>query len=253
MNKPLPHPQISEPVSKFLAGKHQAFIAGKWQTCRPARRLTLSIREPDGSSLKSPSAMRPTWTRLLLLLRGPYLRAREPDNGQRPRQMMWKFAELIEKHADELAELESLNHGKPLANVRNVDLMLGCETLRYTAGWATKITGETIALSSAPKTHAFTVREPIGVVGQIIPWNSPIMMATWKLAPALATGCTVVLKPAEQTPLTALYLARLIQEAGIPGGVVNIVPGRSTAGAAIAAHPDIDKVAFTGSWARSAG
>jgi phenylacetaldehyde dehydrogenase len=147
-----------------------------------------------------------------------------------------------------LTELESLNNGKPLANVRNVDLMLSCETLRYTAGWATKITGETLSLSTAPKTHAFTVREPIGVVGQIIPWNSPIMMACWKLAPALATGCTVVLKPAEQTPLTALRLAQLIQEAGIPDGVVNIVPGfGETAGAAIAAHPDIDKVAFTGS------
>ena len=162
--------------------------------------------------------------------------------------MMWKLAELIEQHAAELAELEALNNGKPAPNVRNFDLMLSCESLRYTAGWATKITGETIALSSAPKVHAFTVKEPIGVVGQIIPWNSPIMMACWKLAPVLATGCTAVLKPAEQTPLTALRLGQLIQEAGIPDGVVNIVPGFGpTAGAAIAAHPDVDKVAFTGS------
>ena len=109
--------------------------------------------------------------------------------------MMWKLAELIEKNAVELAELESLNNGKPLANVRNGDLVLGCETLRYTAGWATKITGETISLSTAPKTHAFTLREPIGVVGQIIPWNSPIMMATWKLARRSRPAAAVVLNP----------------------------------------------------------
>src|SRR5204863_879247 len=122
------------------------------------------------------------------------------------------------------------------------------EVLRYTAGWATKLTGETVNLSQPGNFHAYTLREPIGVVGQIIPWNAPLMMAAWKLAPALATGCTVVLKPAEQTPLTALRLGRLIQEAGFPDGVVNIVTGfGETAGAALSAHPDVDKVAFTGS------
>jgi phenylacetaldehyde dehydrogenase len=248
MNIPLPHPQISEAVAKFVAGKHQAFIGGKWldavsgktfDTFNPSTgRVIAQVAECDAPDVdKAVSAAREAFE-------GPWSRT----TGSERARMMWKLAELIEKHADELTELESLNNGKPRPNVRNVDLMLGCETLRYTAGWATKITGETISLSTAPKTHAFTVREPIGVVGQIIPWNSPIMMATWKLAPALATGCTVVLKPAEQTPLTALYLARLIQEAGIPDGVVNIVPGFGpTAGAAIAAHPDIDKVAFTGS------
>jgi phenylacetaldehyde dehydrogenase len=248
MNIPLAHPQLSEAATKFLAGKHQAFIGGKWvdavsgktfDTFDPGTgRVIAQVAECDAPDIdKAVAAAREAFE-------GPWSRT---TGGDRAR-MMWKLAELIEQHADELTELESLNNGKPRPNVRNVDLMLGCETLRYTAGWATKITGETIALSTAPKTHAFTVREPIGVVGQIIPWNSPIMMATWKLAPALATGCTVVLKPAEQTPLTALYLARLIQEAGIPDGVVNIVPGFGpTAGAAIAAHPDVDKVAFTGS------
>jgi phenylacetaldehyde dehydrogenase len=249
MNIPLAHPHLSEAASKFLAGKHQAFIGGKWvdavsgktfDTFDPGTgQVIAKVAECDAPDIdKAVAAAREAFES------GPWSRTTGSDRAR----MMWKLAELIEKNAAELSELESLNNGKPLANVRNGDLVLGCETLRYTAGWATKITGETIALSTAPKTHAFTLREPIGVVGQIIPWNSPIMMATWKLAPALATGCTVVLKPAEQTPLTALRLAQLIQEAGIPDGVVNIVPGFGpTAGAAIAAHPDVDKVAFTGS------
>jgi phenylacetaldehyde dehydrogenase len=119
---------------------------------------------------------------------------------------------------------------------------------RYMAGWATRLNGETIPVSSPGDWHAYTLREPVGVVGQIIPWNFPLMMAAWKLAPALAAGCTIVLKPAEQTPLSALRFGELIQEAGIPDGVVNIVTGfGETAGAALAEHPDVDKVAFTGS------
>jgi phenylacetaldehyde dehydrogenase len=246
---PLAHPHLGEAAAKFLAGKHQAFIGGKWvdalsgktfETFDPGSgRVIAKVAECDKADVdKAVAAARQAFES------GAWPRT----TGSERSRMMWKLAELIEQHAAELAELESLNNGKPLANVRNVDLMLSCETLRYTAGWATKITGETIALSTAPKMHAFTLREPIGVVGQIIPWNSPIMMACWKLAPALATGCTIVLKPAEQTPLTALRLAQLIQEAGFPDGVVNIVPGFGpTAGAAIAAHPDVDKVAFTGS------
>jgi phenylacetaldehyde dehydrogenase len=248
MNKPLPNPQLSAAASKFLAGKHQAFIGGKWvdavsgktfDTFDPGTgRVIAQVAECDAPDVdKAVAAARAAFE-------GPWSRT----TGSERARMMWKLAELIEQNAGELAELEALNNGKPVPNVRSFDLMLSCESLRYTAGWATKITGETIALSSAPKMHAFTVKEPIGVVGQIIPWNSPIMMACWKLAPVLATGCTAVLKPAEQTPLTALRLAQLIQEAGIPDGVVNIVPGFGpTAGAAIAAHPDVDKVAFTGS------
>jgi phenylacetaldehyde dehydrogenase len=249
MNKPLVHPQLSEPVAGFLAGKHQAFIGGKWVDAASGK--TFETYDPSSGRVIANVAACDTVDidRAVAAARAAFESGPWPSTtGSERAKMMWKLAELIEKHADELTELESLNNGKPLANVRNVDLMLSCETLRYTAGWATKITGETLSLSTAPRTHAFTVREPIGVVGQIIPWNSPIMMACWKLAPALATGCTVVLKPAEQTPLTALRLAQLIQEAGIPDGVVNIVPGfGETAGAAIAAHPDIDKVAFTGS------
>ena len=249
MNIPLAHPHLSEATTRFLAGKHQAFIGGKWvdavsgktfETFDPGSgQVIAKVAECDAADVdKAVAAARAAFES------GPWSRT----TGSERARMMWKLAELIEQNAAELSELEALNNGKPVPNVRGFDLMLSCKSLRYTAGWATKITGETIALSSAPKMHAFTLKEPIGVVGQIIPWNSPIMMACWKLAPVLATGCTAVLKPAEQTPLTALRLGQLIQEAGIPDGVVNIVPGFGpTAGAAIAAHPDIDKVAFTGS------
>jgi phenylacetaldehyde dehydrogenase len=164
-------------------------------------------------------------------------------------RLIWKLADLLEKHAEEFAQLECLDQGKPLALARIADIPVSIDQLRYYAGWATKVEGSTIPISAhGAKFLAYTLREPVGVVGQIIPWNFPMIMATLKLAPALATGCTVVLKPAEQTPLTALMLGELIQEAGIPDGVVNIVTGYGeTAGAALAAHPDVDKVAFTGS------
>src|SRR5258708_1312587 len=129
--------------------------------------------------------------------------------GRERAQLVGGLAGLIESNRDELAELESLNNGKPIANIRHSDLAMSCEVIRYTAGWATKLSGETISLSQPGNFHAYTVREPIGVVGQIIPWNAPLMMAAWKIAPALATGCTIVLKPAEQTPLTALRLGQL--------------------------------------------
>ena len=165
-------------------------------------------------------------------------------------RLIWKLADLIEKHHEEFAQLESLDNGKPLKISRVADIPLTIEHMRYYAGWATKIEGNTIPLTlAAPSKYlAYTVREPVGVVGQIIPWNFPLLMAAWKLGPALAAGCTIVLKPAEQTPLSALRLGELIQEAGFPDGVVNIIPGYGeTAGAALAAHPDVDKIAFTGS------
>jgi phenylacetaldehyde dehydrogenase len=177
---------------------------------------------------------------------GPWSKISPSERGK----LLWKLADLLEKHAEEFAQLESLDNGKPLKIARVADLPLAIDHFRYYAGWATKIEGNTISLGLAKqgKFHAYTVREPVGVVGQIIPWNFPLLMAAWKLAPALTTGCTVVLKPAEQTPLTALRLGELIMEAGFPEGVVNIVPGfGETAGAALAAHPDVDKIAFTGS------
>jgi phenylacetaldehyde dehydrogenase len=162
-------------------------------------------------------------------------------------RLLWKLADLLEVHADEFAQLESLDNGKPCVVARAADVPLAVDCLRYFAGWATKLDGSTIPIS-VPGHVAWTLREPVGVVAQIIPWNFPLLMAAWKLGPALATGCTVVMKPAEQTPLTALRLAELVCEAGYPNGVVNMVTGYGeTAGAALAAHPDVDKVAFTGS------
>lgn len=166
-------------------------------------------------------------------------------------RLIWKLADLLEARTEEFAQIESLDNGKPLAIARVADVPLAVDLFRYMAGWATKIEGNTIPISAGTKRtqyFAYTRREPVGVVGQIIPWNFPLLMAAWKLGPALATGCCVVLKPAEQTPLSALLLAELIPEAGFPEGVVNVVTGYGeTAGAALAAHPDVDKVAFTGS------
>ena len=174
--------------------------------------------------------------------RGPWRRMAASERGR----LLNKLADLIEKHADELASLESLDNGKPYRVALAADLPLTVACYRYFAGWADKIQGRTIPVSG--NYFCYTRLEPVGVVGQVIPWNFPLLMQAWKLAPALATGNTVVLKPAEQTPLTALRVGELIVEAGFPEGVVNILPGYGpTAGQALARHPDVDKVAFTGS------
>lgn len=173
---------------------------------------------------------------------GPWRTMSASERGR----LLFKLADLIEANLEEIAQLESLDNGKPIRETRNADLPLAIDHFRYYGGWATKITGQTIPVAGSY--FNYTRHEPVGVVGQIIPWNFPLLMAAWKLGPALATGCTVVLKPAEQTPLTALYLARLISEAGFPDGVVNIVPGfGETAGQTLVNHPDVDKIAFTGS------
>ena len=166
--------------------------------------------------------------------------------------LLWRLSDLVARDADILAELESLDNGKPVGLARMVDVNGAVEYLRYMAGWATKIHGRVIHPSFAGLPGAEitvnAVRDPVGVVGQIVPWNFPLLMAVWKLAPALAAGCTCVLKPAEQTSLTALYLAELVAEAGFPAGVVNVVTGLGhEAGAALVAHPDVAKIAFTGS------
>jgi aldehyde dehydrogenase (NAD+) len=159
--------------------------------------------------------------------------------------LMYKLANVIEEEADELAALETLDNGKPISDSRAADIPLVIDCLRYYAGWADKIHGSTIPVRGDYFTY--TRREPVGVVGQIIPWNFPALMVAWKWGPALAAGCTIVMKPAEQTPLTCLRMARLAQKAGIPDGVINVVPGYGpTAGAAIVKHPGVDKIAFTG-------
>jgi acyl-CoA reductase-like NAD-dependent aldehyde dehydrogenase len=167
--------------------------------------------------------------------------------GDRGRAMT-RFATLVEEHADELAELESLDNGKPLKFARYVDVAATLSHLHYYAGWCTKIEGYTLPVS-IPSMFAYTRREPVGVAGQIIPWNFPMLMMSWKIGPALAAGCTIVLKPAEQTPLTALRVGELALEAGIPPGVLNVITGDGSTGAALVDHPGVDKIAFTGSTA----
>ncbi len=166
--------------------------------------------------------------------------------GAERARLLNKLADLIEKNSDELAQLESLDNGKPYQVAKAADLPLTVACYRYYAGWADKLQGKTVPVNG--DYFCYTRHEPVGVVGQIIPWNFPLLMQAWKLAPALATGNTVVMKPAEQTPLTALRVGQLLMEAGFPPGVVNLLPGYGpTAGAAIAKHMDVDKVAFTGS------
>jgi aldehyde dehydrogenase (NAD+) len=173
---------------------------------------------------------------------GPWKKMAASERGL----LLNRLADLIEKHADELARLESLDNGKPLSVAKAVDVKKTIACYRYFAGWADKVQGKTIPIDG--NFFCYTRHEPIGVVGQIIPWNYPMLMQAWKLAPALATGNTIVMKPAEQTPLSALRIGELILEAGFPDGVVNLLPGFGpTAGAALARHMDVDKVAFTGS------
>jgi aldehyde dehydrogenase (NAD+) len=172
---------------------------------------------------------------------GPWSRMNPSDRGR----LMHKLADAIEANREELATLESLDNGKPFADSLNIDLPLTVKCYRYFAGWADKVHGKTIPIDG--NYFCYTRHEPVGVVGQIIPWNFPLLMQAWKWGPALACGNTIVLKPAEQTPITALRVAKLAQEVGFPDGVVNVVPGYGpTAGAALAAHMDVDKVAFTG-------
>jgi phenylacetaldehyde dehydrogenase len=245
-------PQIQH-ATKFISERRKMLINGKWveavsgktfPTYNPATGEVLAqIAEGDKQDIDlAVKAARQAFEN------GPWRKMTASERGR----LMWKLADLLEKNVQEFAELESLDNGKPLAVARAADVPLAVDNLRYFAGWTTKLEGNTIPLS-VPYTPgarylAYTLREPVGVVGQIIPWNFPLLMAAWKLGPALAAGCCVVLKPAEQTPLSALRLGELITEAGFPDGVVNIVPGYGeTAGAALASHPDVDKCAFTGS------
>jgi aldehyde dehydrogenase (NAD+) len=174
---------------------------------------------------------------------GPWRKLSASERGR----LIWKLADLVEKNIDELAELETLDNGKPIFESRYVDMPMVVDVLRYYAGLATKIHGETV--NTFETAFTYTLREPVGVVGLIIPWNFPLLLASWKVGPALACGNTLVLKPAEQTPLSTLRFGELVMEAGFPAGVVNIVTGGPETGKAIVSHPGIDKIAFTGSTA----
>src|SRR5277367_2870900 len=236
----------SSAVLGFLRKPKQLLIGGKWvpaksgktfETINPANEEVLALAA-EGDKADVDEAVK--------VARKAFEEGKWPNLGphQRARYLL-KIADLIEKNADELATLETLNNGMAISLARGM-VAGAVDTFRYYAGWSTKIYGETNP--SDPSMFNYTLREPVGVCGQIIPWNGPIAMFAWKIAPALACGNVCVLKPAEQTPLTALRLGELVLEAGIPEGVVNIITGfGETAGAAIASHPDIDKVAFTGS------
>ncbi|GLX96797.1 aldehyde dehydrogenase family protein [Herbidospora sp. NBRC 101105] len=244
---------LEKSVQDFISTPRQLFIGGQWvdaasgrtfATPNPATGDTLAtIAEADREDVdRAVRAARAAFEE------GPWSRMTASERGR----IIWRIGDLIEQYGDELAQLESLDNGKPYAVARAADIPLAAELFRYMAGWATKIEGNTISLSvpylPGSEFHAYTLREPIGVVAQIIPWNFPLLMAAWKLGPALTTGNTVILKPAEQTPLSALRLAEIMAEAGLPDGVVNVLPGYGeTAGAALAAHDGVDKVAFTGS------
>ncbi|MBC1935727.1 aldehyde dehydrogenase family protein [Listeria grandensis] len=233
-------------VEKFLSVPQKLFINGTWvdsisgknfETLNPATGETITLAAEAGEAdidLAVKAARHAfeigEWSKLSGIERG---------------NLINKLADLMEENKEELAQLDSLDNGKPIQETRNADVPLSIEHFRYYAGWASKIFGQSIPVTG--DFLNYTRHEPIGVIGQIIPWNFPLLMAAWKLGAALATGCTVVLKPAEQTPLSALYLAKLSQEAGFPDGVLNIVTGAAKTGEALVDHPNVDKIAFTGS------
>jgi acyl-CoA reductase-like NAD-dependent aldehyde dehydrogenase len=242
------HPaSLSEPTRIFVERPHRLLIGGERvsavdgrtfptidpATGRPVAQIPLAAAEDvDRAVVAARRALAGEWSALSAADRG---------------LLMQRLAGLLEDHAEELAEIESLDNGKPLTMARTVDLPGAIAHLCYFAGWPTKIEGETIPV--AGKFHCYTRLEPVGVCGQIVPWNFPLVMAMWKIAPALAAGCAVVLKPAEQTPLSALRLGELALEAGIPAGVLNVVTGDGKTGAALVDHSGVDKIAFTGSTA----
>jgi aldehyde dehydrogenase (NAD+) len=240
----------TEPVARRNRPRiHQTecFIGGQWlpaksgqtfETIDPAtEEVIANVAEGDAADIDlAVTAARQQFDG------GEWSRLDARDRGR----LINKLADLIEEEAADLAALESLDNGKPIRDAKAADLPLTIDCLRYYAGFADKIHGQTIPIRG--NYFCYTRKEPVGVVGQIIPWNFPMLMVAWKWGPALATGCTIVMKPAEQTPLTCLRMARLAQKAGIPDGVINVVPGYGpTAGGAIIKHPGIDKIAFTGS------
>lgn len=227
------------PNRLYIGGEWVAAADGKtFETLNPATGDVIAEvaeagpREIDAAVQAARSALSGPWAGMSAAERG---------------RLIWRIADAIEARADDLARLESLDNGKPIREAQ-IDIREAIDCFRYYAGWATKVHGETIPVRG--NALNYTLREPVGVVGAIIPWNFPLLMAAWKVAPALACGNAVVLKPAEQTPLSALELAVIAHEVGLPPGVLNVVPGfGETAGTALVRHPDVDKIAFTGSTA----
>jgi phenylacetaldehyde dehydrogenase len=241
--------RITSKTAEFFSRQHRMLIDGRFVPAASGK--TFPVYNPATGEVVAhvPEAEQEDVDRAVLAARhafdeGPWRKMTTSQRGQ----LIWKLADLLEANLEEFAEIESLDNGKPFSVARAADVPLAVDMFRYMAGWATKISGSTLNFSNPDAFHSYTTREPIGVVAQIIPWNFPLLMAAWKLAPALAAGCCVVLKVAEQTPISGLRLAELIQEAGFPAGVVNVLTGFGEgAGAPLAAHPLVEKVAFTGS------
>jgi acyl-CoA reductase-like NAD-dependent aldehyde dehydrogenase len=240
---------LSEPARSVAAGPHRLVIGGELLEAADGRSFETLDPATGRAIAEVPQGGAEDVDRAVRAAREAFEDGRW--NGvaaaERTRRLL-ALADIVEDHADELAELESLDNGKPVKLARRVDVALTVEHLRYFAGWPTKIAGDVLPVAQ-PNMHCYTRKEPVGVCGQIIPWNFPLLMAAWKLGPALAAGCTTVLKPAEQTPLTALRLGQLALEAGLPEGVLNVVTGDGETGAALVDHPGVDKLAFTGSTA----
>ena len=244
---------LSDDTRRFLAQPKRMAIGGEWVEALGGGML--EVVDPASGQVfdRVPAGEATDIDRAVAAARrafeqGDWPRMRPVDRER----LLLRLAELVEAHAQELAEIEALDNGKPVTMARAVDVALVVDFLRYMAGWATKIEGSTMEVSVPlvrdREFFGYTRREPVGVVGAIIPWNFPLLMVAWKAGPALASGCTMVLKPAEETPLSALRFAELVQQAGYPAGVFNVVTGHGhSAGAALAAHKGVDKVAFTGS------
>ena len=237
-------------VSKFLMDRpKKLFIGGRWVPAESGKQF--GVEDPaTGEELTTVAeAQVEDVDRAVAAARRSFDRGtwRELPPAERAK-VLWKVGDMIEERATEFAQLETLDNGMPINDALLFHVPLAAATFRYYAGWVTKLDGATQQVSLPGKYLSYTLREPVGVVGQIIPWNFPLLMAAWKLAPALACGNSVVLKPSEETPLSALLLAEVLQQAEVPDGVVNVVPGRGEiAGARLASHPDVDKIAFTGS------
>ncbi|MGK0500764.1 MAG: phenylacetaldehyde dehydrogenase [Oceanicoccus sp.] len=240
---------MSKEASSFLDQQHQIWINGGWVTSTSQRSIDV-FNPATGEAISAISDADPKdLDRCVTAARNafedPSWRDMKPSERAR---IIHKIADLMEQNLEELAYLETIDNGKPLSMSRAVDVPAAAGALRYYAGWADKINGTTVNVSMPGDYHTYTLKEPVGVVGLIVPWNFPLIMAVAKLGPALAAGCTCILKPAEDTSLSALRLAELTAEAGLPDGVLNVITGHGhNVGAAIAAHPGIDKVSFTGS------
>jgi acyl-CoA reductase-like NAD-dependent aldehyde dehydrogenase len=237
-------------VAAFLKGQpKKLFIGGRWVDSSSGK--TFDTRDPATGEVLAhvAEASAEDVDRAVAAARKSFERGtwRELPPAERAKAL-WKVGDMIEERANEFAQLETLDNGMPINDALLFFVPLAAATFRYYAGWVTKLDGATQQISVPGSYLSYTLRQPVGVVGQIIPWNFPLMMAAWKIAPALACGNSVVLKPSEETPLSALRLAELLQEADVPDGVVNVVPGfGEVAGARLASHPDVDKIAFTGS------